>query len=66
MRVFCPKCGGELVTVDTKTRAGGVKRRTRRCPGCRATWVSEVYEQRMGDAYLEMETIQREGKKNEG
>ena len=54
------------MTVDTKFRKDGTKRRTRYCPACRKSWVSEVFEQRLGRSYIEMENIVREGgKRNE-
>ena len=66
MKIYCPDCGHDLMTVDTKSRKDGTKRRTRYCPACRKSWVSEVFEQRLGRSYIEMENIVREGgKRNE-
>lgn len=56
MKIFCPDCGKELLTIDTKFRKDGTKRRTRRCPACNKNWVSEVFEQRLGRSYIETET----------
>ena len=41
MKIVCPDCGKELLTIDTKFRKDGTKRRTRRCPACNKNWVSE-------------------------
>ncbi len=65
MKIFCPDCGKELLTIDTKFRKDGTKRRTRRCPACNKNWGSEVFEQRLGRSYIETENIIRAGEKRE-
>lgn len=65
MKIFCPDCGKELLTIDTKFRKDGTKRRTRRCPACNKNWVSEVFEQRLGRSYIETENFIRAGEKRE-
>ena len=62
MKIYCPKCGRELSTIDTKFRKDGTKRRTRYCAFCDQNWVSEVFEQRLGSSYIEMENIIKEGR----
>lgn len=65
MKIVCPDCGKELLTIDTKFRKGGTKRRTRCCPACNKNWGSEGFEQRLGRSYIETENIIRAGEKRE-